>query len=120
VRLYLDDDAVDSLLVRLLRRAGHDVELPADVGLVGHSDPVHLQRAIRTNRALLSGNHDDFEELHDLIRAASGVHSGIVIIRYDNDTRRDLTQKGIVVAVANLLAASIAVENEFIILNDWR
>ncbi len=120
MRLYLDDDTVDALLIRLLERAGHDVELPRDVGLVGRSDPVHLQRAISAGRSLLSGNHDDFEELHDLIRAAGGAHPGILIVRYDNDTRRDLTQKGIVLAIANLLAANVPIENEFIILNDWR
>jgi hypothetical protein len=35
VRLYLDDDTVDGLLVRLLQRAGHNVELPRDAGLAG-------------------------------------------------------------------------------------
>ena len=120
MRLYLDDDTVSTLLVRLLERAGHDVELPRDAGLVGRSDPVHLERALTTSRNLLSGNHDDFEELHDLIRAAGGTHPGILVIRYDNDTRRDLTEKGIVLAIRNLLAASMPLENEFIILNHWR
>jgi hypothetical protein len=69
---------------------------------------------------LLSGNHHDFEELHELIRVAGGTHSGILIVRYDNDTRRDLSQKGIVVAITNLHAANVPIENEFIILNDWR
>jgi predicted nuclease of predicted toxin-antitoxin system len=120
VRLYLDDDIADSLLVRLLKRAGHDTELPRDVGLVGRSDPVHFEQAIRDHRSLLSGNHDDFEDLHDLIRTAGGSHPGVLIVRYDNDSRRDLTQKGIVLAIANLLAANVPIENEFTILNDWR
>ena len=38
MRLYLDDDSVDPGLIRLLRRDGNDVEIPADVGLVGSSD----------------------------------------------------------------------------------
>jgi len=29
MNLYLDDDAVDAALVRLLKRAGHDVLVPA-------------------------------------------------------------------------------------------
>ena len=33
MRLYLDDDTAFPLLARLLRQAGHDVELPADAGL---------------------------------------------------------------------------------------
>jgi hypothetical protein len=120
VRLYLDDDTVGTLLVRLLERAGHDVELPKSAGLVGRSDPVHLQRALSANRMLLSGNHDDFEELHELILTAKGAHPGILIVRRDNDRRRDLTPRGIVTAISHLLAAEVPVENEFIILNHWR
>jgi predicted nuclease of predicted toxin-antitoxin system len=120
VKLYLDDDNVATLLVRLLKRAGHDTELPRDAGLEGQSDPVHLERAITTDRTLLSGNHDDFEELHDLIRAAGGTHSGILIVRRDNDRRRDLTPRGIVTAIAHLLDAGVLVESEFIVLNHWR
>jgi hypothetical protein len=120
VRLYLDDDTVEMLLIRLLGRAGHDIESPRDVGLVGRSDAVHLQRAIASNRALLSQNHDDFEELHHLVRAAGGAHAGILIVRRDNDRRRDLTPRGIVTAISHLLDAGLSVENEFIILNHWR
>jgi hypothetical protein len=53
VRLYLDDDSVDPGLIRLLRRDGHDVEIPADVGFVASSDQVHLAHAIRHRRAIL-------------------------------------------------------------------
>ena len=41
MRVYLDDDSAALLLARLLRQAGHDVELPADVGLSGEDDAVH-------------------------------------------------------------------------------
>ena len=34
MRLYVDDDSVDPGLIRLLRRDGHDVQIPADAGLV--------------------------------------------------------------------------------------
>jgi hypothetical protein len=71
----------------------------------------------RQGRGLLSQNHDDFEELHDLVRAAGGNHPGILIVRRDNDRRRDLTPRGIVTAISHLLAADVPVGNEFIILN---
>ena len=86
MRLYLDDDTVNALLVRLLKRAGYDVQLPSDAGRDGSSDPVQLQHSIRTNRVLLSGNHRDFEELHELIHQAGGNHPGILIVRRDNDS----------------------------------
>jgi predicted nucleotidyltransferase len=35
------------VLVQLLRVAGHDVLLPADLGIAGAEDPVHLRHAIR-------------------------------------------------------------------------
>ena len=42
MRLYIDDDSVDPGLIRLLRRDGHDVQIPADVGRTGSSDQAHL------------------------------------------------------------------------------
>jgi hypothetical protein len=49
-----------------------------------------------------------------------GHHPGILVIRRDNDPKRDLTPTGIVRAIRNLLAANIPVINEYIILNHWR
>ena len=57
MRLYIDDDSVDPGLIRLLRRDGHDVQIPADAGLVGSSDQVHLAHAIRHRRAILTRNY---------------------------------------------------------------
>lgn len=54
MKLYLDDDSVDPLLIRLLRNAGHDVRVPVELGLSGHQDAVHLRYAIREGRLLLS------------------------------------------------------------------
>jgi hypothetical protein len=70
MRLYLDDDCVGRLLLQLLRKAGHDVQLPADVGLAGKKDPYHLRQAIREKRVLLSRNYGDFEALHELLGEA--------------------------------------------------
>ncbi len=47
MRLYLDDDSAQHLLVQLLRKAGHDVQVPVDVGLSGKSDAMHLRHAVR-------------------------------------------------------------------------
>jgi hypothetical protein len=58
MRLSLDDDSASALLVRLLNRAGHDVRLPADLGIAGRNDPVHLTRAVLEGRAFLTFNHD--------------------------------------------------------------
>jgi hypothetical protein len=120
MNFYLDDDSASSALVRRLVQAGHDVLLPRDLGMTGSPDPVHLTTSIREGRVLLSGNYDDFEDLHDLILQASGHHPGIIVVRRDNDPRRDMSPRGIVNAVSKLLASSVPVADQFIILNHWR
>ena len=85
MRLYLDDDIASSVLVRALRQAGHDVQIPSDAGLSVSSDPAHLTHALREGRVTMTRNHEDFEELHLLIRQAQGTHPRIFAIRRDNE-----------------------------------
>lgn len=118
--LYLDDDSADQLLARLLRNAGHGVVLPTDVGRVGSPDPVHLREAIRHGCALISRNHDDFLWLHELVAESRGHHPGVVILRRENNPKRDLTAHGIARAIANLAAAGVELTDQFMILNQWR
>jgi predicted nuclease of predicted toxin-antitoxin system len=120
MRIYLDDDSVSALLAQLLRRAGHDVQLPIEVGLAGADDPVHLTHAVVDNRVLLSHNHDDFAKLQDLAMALRGHHPGIVIVRKDNNPKRDLSERGIGRAIAKLLASGIPIADQLHILNQWR
>jgi hypothetical protein len=81
---------------------------------------VHFTRAIRESRVILSGNHDDFEKLHYLVVESGGHHSGVLIIRRDNDLRRDLSPRGIVTAVRNLEASNVPLDDRFYVLNRWR
>jgi hypothetical protein len=55
MKLYLDDDSADPLLALLLRNAGHDVRIPADIGKSGNPDPAHLQQAILEDRVFFRG-----------------------------------------------------------------
>jgi predicted nuclease of predicted toxin-antitoxin system len=120
MKLYLDDDSAGALLARLLAQAGHDVQIPADVGLSGDDDPVHLAHAIQSDRILLSHNHRDFRNLHNLIMIAQGHHPGMLIVRRDNDPLRDLKPRGIVRALRNLLATGVSFLDQFHIVNHWR
>jgi hypothetical protein len=70
--LYLDDDSVATALIQSLRQAGHDVRTPAEAGLMGVHDALHLRQAIREGRSLLSRNYDDFKALDLLVREAQG------------------------------------------------
>ena len=117
--LYLDDDSNADLLVKLLQKAGHDVQIPAGAGIAGAEDADHLIHAIRTGRVLLSHNHDDFKRLHVLVETAGGHHPGVAIVRKDND-RRDLKPHGIVNCLAKLLATGDPVPDHLTILNQYR
>ena len=119
MRLYIDDDCVDPSLVRLLRRDGHDVQLPADVGLVGISD--QIAHAIRDRRAVLTKNYRDFEALHDLVVfAARGHHEGILVVRYDNNPRNNMSPGDIARAARNLEKAGVAIADSYHELNHWQ
>jgi predicted nuclease of predicted toxin-antitoxin system len=118
--LYLDDDSTGTVLVRLLTAEGHDAQIPRDVGMSGRKDPDHFMHAIRNGRVLLTHNYDDFQLLHDLVQLVGGHHPGILVVRRDNDRRRDLSARGIVRALRQLIAANVPVADELIILNHWR
>ena len=120
MRIYLDDDSVPELLIKLLRRAGHDVQTPADCRLVGRSDAVHLTHAIRDDRVLLSRNHQDFEDLHDVLKIAGGHHHGMLFVRSDNNPARDLSYRGIVTAIGKIITSGLIFQNEWFVLNHWR
>lgn len=120
MKIYLDDSVASTLLTRLLRNAGHNAQLPADVGLAGEDDPVHLAHAIDEGRVCLSEDHDDFAKLHHLILRAHGHHPGICVVRRDNDPRRDLKPGAVVRAIAKLLAAGVPIADNYHTLNQWR
>lgn len=120
MRIYLDDDSVAELLTKLLRRAGHEVRLPEDVELAGVADPIHFAHAIRENHLLLTRNYDDYRDLHHLILAAGGRRPGLLVVRGDNDPTRDMTTRGVVTAIANLVRSAVPLSNGLHVLNHWR
>jgi Domain of unknown function (DUF5615) len=121
MRLYIDDDSVDPVLLRLLRRDAHDIQVPADVGLAGSSDQVHLAHAVRERRAFLTRNYRDFEALHDLvIFAARGHHEGILVVRFDSNPRNNMSAADIARAIRNLESAGVAIVDSYHELNHWQ
>jgi hypothetical protein len=120
MRIALDDDSAPRQLTSLLRKAGHDVTTPADLGIAGAAEPVHLIRAIREARVLLTRYARDFGLLHDLIRECGGGHPGILPVHFENDPMRDLTPRGIATAVAKLESSGVPTAVELHVLNHWR
>jgi hypothetical protein len=118
--LYVDDDTLDPALILALRRAGHDVRTPAEAGLAGAKDAAHFRRAIREGRALLSRNYDDFEKLHELVVEAQGLHSGVLIVRFDRQKQRFLKPHEFVRTLRKLESAGAPIADEFTVLNHWQ
>jgi predicted nuclease of predicted toxin-antitoxin system len=120
MRLYLDDNILDKRLASLLQKAGHQVLLSNQMGMAGRSDPRHLELTIQQNLVLLTCDHDDFVDLHELIRASGGTHSGILTVRFDNDPKRDMKPRAIVAAIRKLETSGIPIANQLHVLNQWR
>jgi predicted nuclease of predicted toxin-antitoxin system len=120
MKIYLDDDSASRLLSTLLRHAGHDVSIPADLGASGAPDPAHLTQAIRGGRVILTRNARDFTLLHELVLFSGGAHPGILLLHFDNDPTRDLTPKGTVNAIAKLENSGVRLSSELHVLNHWR
>jgi hypothetical protein len=118
--VYLDDDAADRRLIAELRKAGHVATVPADANLAGATDARHLIHCLSSELTLLTRNHDDFLDLHEVVQAAQGQHFGILFVRFDNDPNRDMTARGIVTAIRKLEAAGVEIANQVHILNHWR
>src|SRR5436305_252522 len=116
MNLYLDENSAKASLENLLRQAGHQVTTPTVLGLAGASDPRHLASCAGNLHVLLTRDHDDFLDLHDLVQATRGNHAGILVVRFDNDPARDMKDRDILRALANLEAAQVPIENEFHIL----
>jgi hypothetical protein len=120
MKVYLDDDIASSLLAALLRKAGHDVRLPGEANLGGRRDSDHIAYAIREGRVCISRNYADFESLHKLVHDAGGHHYGILVVRRDNNPRRNLKPRDVVRAIANLTAAGVPLADQYIVLNAWK
>jgi Domain of unknown function (DUF5615) len=74
-----------------------------------------LDYAIAANRVLLTRNCADFLELHQL----NPVHAGIIAVYQDADPSKNMSYHSIVKAIVNIQIAEYALENQFVILNQW-
>jgi predicted nuclease of predicted toxin-antitoxin system len=120
MNIYLDEDLASAQLAQLLRRAGHDVQIPADVGLSGKTDAEVFRHTITAGRVVLSRNYRDCEHLHQLVLACGGHHPGVLVERFDRDPNHRMTPREIVRAVRNIEAAGFVLTDEYQVLNLWQ
>lgn len=115
LQLLIDEDSQDKVLLKLLRKAGHDVVTVNEAGLMSQPDIVVFRYAVEKNRVILTFNCGDFEIIHE----ENPCHSGILAVYKNDDYSKDLTFKELVRAIANLESATFALANQFISLNHW-
>jgi len=83
LRLYLDEDAMDSDLVSALRARGVDVITVGEVQRYQETDEAQLRFASEQGRAIYSFNQKDYVALHTRFLASGLSHTGIIICRKD-------------------------------------
>jgi predicted nuclease of predicted toxin-antitoxin system len=120
VRILIDENMSSSRLAGRLRLAGHDVVLATDIGLVSINDARVMAWTVARNRSLLTRDHEDFAALHDLIIAVGGHHPGVLVVRFDNDPRHNLSERAIAVALGNLEASGSVIADRIHVLKHWR
>lgn len=79
IRLYFDEDAMQTALVVALRARRIDILTARDCGMVGRSDEDHLRHAAGDGRVLYSFNIKDYSLLHAHWISTGRQHSGIVL-----------------------------------------
>ena len=79
IRLYVDEDAMDSALIRGLRSRGLNVRSAADAQMIRRKDEHHLELASTEGRVLYSFNIGDFHEIHCEWMASGRTHAGLIL-----------------------------------------
>ena len=120
MRFLIDENMSSPVLASRLRAQEHDPVLPGDVGLLSVTDARVMIYSITEGLPVLTQYSEDFEDLHDLVIAATGRHAGILIVRFDTDPRHNLTDRGIATAIGKLESSSVPVRGRIHVLNRRR
>jgi len=120
MRFLIDENMSSPRLASRLQAQGHDPILAGDVGLLSVTDARVLIWAMTRALPVLTRDSEDFEDLHDLIMAACGHHSGLLVVRFDNDPRHNLTEWGIAVTISKLESSGVPIPDRIHVLNQWR
>jgi predicted nuclease of predicted toxin-antitoxin system len=120
MRFRVDENLSGPRLASRLRAQGHDPVLAGNVGLLSVTDARIMIYSITDGLPVLTQDSEDFEDLHDLVMAAVGHHAGILIVRFDNDPRHNLTDRGIGAAISKLESSGVPIQDRIHVLNQWR
>jgi predicted nuclease of predicted toxin-antitoxin system len=120
MRLLLDENMSDRRLAARLRTQGHDPVMAIDIGPLSATDARVFIWAITQALPALTRDSEDFTDLHDLIMAAGGHQSGVLVVRFDNDPRHNPTDRGIAGAISKLESSGVPIRDRIHVLNQWR
>ncbi|HID50723.1 MAG TPA: hypothetical protein EYP41_01635 [Anaerolineae bacterium] len=79
IRLYLDEDAQRTALVRALRARQFDVLTANEAGQVGVTDAEQLSYAAWQRHTIFTFNRGDFIQLHTKYMQQNQSHAGIIV-----------------------------------------
>lgn len=116
MKLFIGEDSQSGRLIKALCSAEYDVLTVQEVKMNGSSDEEVLAFARRNNRAVLAKNCDDFRALH---AARKVPHNGIFLVFGNRYSTKNMTRRDVITALNNLRAASFAMEDQLVALNQW-
>jgi len=114
MRLLLDENCADAVLLRLLLSAGHDVESVIETLGGGVGDEIVADYAINKSRVLLTKDIADFTSLY----AHRSEHAGLLLIREGRDRGR-MQPASVVRAIANIEAIYPALTGMVLSMNEF-
>jgi predicted nuclease of predicted toxin-antitoxin system len=120
MRILIDENLSSPRLAARLQAQGHSPILAGDVGLLSVTDPRVLNFAVTQALPVLTRDSEDFEDLHDLVVVVGGHPPGILIVRFDDDPRNNLTERGIATAISKLESSEVPIRDRIHVLNQWR
>ena len=116
IRLYLDEDSGDNLLVQALHHRGVDVFTVQNVKREGYSDREQLLWATSQGRVLYSSNIKDFYYLHTLFLTQGQSHAGLILVQQQRYSVGQL-MRGILGLIRRKSAEEMRNQVEF--LSSW-
>jgi hypothetical protein len=117
IRHYLDEDAMDQVLLKALRARGIDVRTAFEDGMVGRTDSDQLRWATSQGRVLYSFNVGDFFRLHTALLTQGEVHAGLILVPQQRYSLGDQI-RGVLRLIAAVPAEDI--ENRVEFLSAWK
>ena len=92
----MDEDCQAKPLVKMLKKAGHNVITVNEAGLSGQQDSIVFEYAIKESRIIITYNCEDFQRLHEI----NPNHYGILAIYKDQSNAKNMSRSVIVQAIA--------------------